>query len=371
MRPVVAFDANPVVRDSITGTELVALELALRLPALVPEADWVLYAARPAPALPLDLTVLPMRRLWSQLRLPLELSIRRPDLLFVPSHVVPFLAPGPALTIIHDLAFERFPEAYSAGTRSYLRLSTRWAERRCEVLLAVSEATKRDLVELHGIDPERVVVAHPGGGGATAGAEPAGSDPDRLAAIGLSGPFFLQVGRVERRKNQLAALAAVESLPGMRLVCAGGVHDAGIADRVRTSPAGVLLGRVPAGDLALLYRNATAVVVPSLHEGFGFPVLEAMAAGTPVVTSRRSSLPEVGGDAVLYVENPEDSQALAEALSQIGQEPLRSRLIRAGRERAAEFTWERFAGTVGDVIRGLLSPAPPEPARSSPPTATS
>ena len=133
------------------------------MPAAGPELEWVFYASRPGPAIPgLDLTVLPGNRLWSQTRLPLELWQRRPDLFFAPSHVVPYLAPGRTLTVVHDLAFERFPDAYRSFDRWYLRRTTRWALRRCLLVLAVSESTRRDLVELYGADPERVVVVHPG-----------------------------------------------------------------------------------------------------------------------------------------------------------------------------------------------------------------
>ena len=369
MRGVVAFDANPAARETVTGTELVARELALRLPGLAPEIDWIFYSARPSAELPLDLTVLPMPRLWSQLRLPLELRARRPDLLFVPSHVVPFLTRVPALTIVHDLAFERFPDAYSAGARRYLRLTTRWAQRRCRRLIAVSESTKSDLVELYGIDPARIVVAYPGGGEPASELQSEGPDDEaRLTALGVTGPYVLQVGRIERRKNQVSALAAVEAVPGLTLVCAGAVHDESIAARLRSSGRCQLLGRVGVQDLASLYRGAVALIVPSLYEGFGFPILEAMRNGVPVLTVRRSSLPELGGDAVLYVDDPSDSRALAAALIRLRGEPLRSQLIAAGRARAGEFTWDRFAGTVAEVIRGLLDAGSPGPARSGPPT---
>lgn len=371
MRRLIAFDANPLTRPAVTGTELIARELAFRLPSLIPESRWTFYSGRPAPGLGLDLTVLPMSRLWSQLRLPAELLRRPPDLLFAPSHVVPFLAACPALTIIHDLAFEHFPAAYGTAARRYLQLTTRFAERRCRVLLTVSESTKRDLVQLHGISPERIIVALPGAGTPPSAARPPAGDEARLAELGLKSEFILQVGRVEPRKNQLAALAAVESLPGLRLACAGTVSDERMAGRLRASASAVVLGRVEPEDLALLYRRAAAVVVPSLYEGFGFPVLEAMAAGAPVVTSRRSSLSEVGGEAVLYVDDPADTGSLARALAGAIAEPLRGRLIEAGRRRASEFTWERFAGTVAGVIRSLLQPDLQAPPRSAPPTGPS
>ena len=349
----VAVDANPLTRAAFTGTEVYLRELAPRLPAAGPEIEWVFYAGRPAPGAEVDLTVLPAPRLWSQARLPVELWSRRPDLFFAPSHVVPYLAPGRALTVVHDLAFERFPEAYRPIDRWYLRRTTRWALRRCPVVIAVSESTRRDLVELYDADPERVVVVH---SAATPPPRRLQVRRARLAELGVAEPFALHVGRVEPRKNQAAALAAVERVEGLTLVSAGPIADVALAHRLLASGRARVLGRVDAGDLELLYRSASALVFPSLYEGFGFPVLEAMLRGLPVVTVRSSSLPEVGGDAALYAEAPDDVDGLAGALRSAVEDPaVRKRLVAAGRRQAARFSWEQTAAGVAEVIRGLLA----------------
>ncbi|HEY4027094.1 MAG TPA: glycosyltransferase family 1 protein [Candidatus Dormibacteraeota bacterium] len=348
----VAVDANPAARAAHTGTEVYAREVARRLPAAAPDLRFVLYAARPGDVDGLDLTVLPGRRLWSQGRLCRELWRRRPDLFFAPSHVVPFLAPGRALTVVHDLAFERHPGAYRRTALAYLRLTTRWAERRCRLLVTVSQATADDLTRLHGVDPARLRVVPLGGG------EPPRCDPSaeaaraRLAELGVDGPFVLHVGRVEPRKNQVAALEAVERLPDLLLVSVGSVVDAGMGARLAASPRCRQLGRLPDADVEALYAGAEALVFPSLYEGFGLPVLEAMRRGLPVVTAAVSSLPEVAGDAAVYVDDPHDAAALATAI----EEALagRARLTRLGREQAARFTWDRTAAGVAAVMRELL-----------------
>jgi glycosyltransferase involved in cell wall biosynthesis len=354
----VAVDASPAARTVVTGTELYARELCRRLPDAAPEIDWRFYASRPAPGLSLDVTVMPFPRLWSQVRLPLELTQRRPDLFFSPSHVVPVWCPAPSLTVVHDLAFARFPRAYRPAARSYLRFTTRWAELRCRQLIAVSESTRRDLAELHGVDPSRVMVVHPGGG-----ESPQGSDrqPVDLLPYGIEGPYALHVGRIEPRKNQLAALQAVERVPGLLLVCAGAVADESMAATLRASPRCRLLGRVTGELSESLYRQAAALVFPSLYEGFGFPILEAMRNGVPVVTVRSSSLPEVAGEAALYAQAPEDVAGLAAQLGRLQADgSLRRQLARAGRDRAAAFTWQRCAAGVAEVIRSLLeAEAPP------------
>jgi glycosyltransferase involved in cell wall biosynthesis len=347
----VAVDANPAARTAHTGTEVYAREVARRLPAAAPDLRFVLYAARPGEVDGLDLTVLPGRRLWSQGRLCRELWRRRPDLFFAPSHVVPFLAPGRTLTVVHDLAFERHPEAYPGPALAYLRLTTRWAARRCRLLLTPSRSTADDLVRLLGVDERRLRVVPLGGGEAPGPVDPEAARA-RRAALGVDRPYVLHVGRVEARKNQVAALEAVERLSDLVLVSVGAVADAGMGARLAASPRCRQLGRLGDADLEALYAGAEALVFPSLYEGFGLPVLEAMRRGVPVVMAAVSSLPEVGGDAAVSVDDPRDAAALAAAIDRAlaGRE----RLAALGRERAAGFTWDRTAAGVASAMRELL-----------------
>jgi glycosyltransferase involved in cell wall biosynthesis len=348
----IAVDASPAARAVHTGTEMYAREVVRRLPAAASDLRFVFYASRPGDVDGIDLTVLPGRRLWSQGRLCRELWRRRPDLFFAPSHVVPFLAPGRTLTVVHDLAFERFPAAYGLAARSYLRLTTRWAERRCPLLLAVSQATADDLRRLHGVDPARVRVVPLGGGEALACPPDPEAARARTAAFGIDRPFALHVGRVEPRKNQVAALRAVERLPDLLLVSVGEVVDAGMGVALDASPRCRRLGRLPQSDVEALYACAEVLLFPSLYEGFGLPVLEAMRRGVPVVTAAVSSLPEVGGEAALYVDDPCDEAALAGAVETALAD--RERLRRLGLERAGRFTWDRTAAGVVAAIRELL-----------------
>ena len=348
----IAVDLNPATRPVVTGTENFTREVARRLPAAAPDLRWRFFASRPKAGLGVDVTVLPFRRLWSQLRLPLHLASERPDLLFVPGHVVPFAYGGRSVMVVHDLAFERHPEAYGSVERAYLQLTTRWAATRCRLIIAVSETTKDDLVERYGVAPERVRVVPLGA--STPSVEPA--PVTRLAQLGLNGSFVLQVGRVEARKNQAAALAAVERLDGVTLVVAGPERDGALSERLRNSTHCRVLGLVDQPLLELLYKRADAVVVPSLYEGFGLPVLEAMARGKVVVAALSSSLPEVGGDAALYFHDAADADHVAGVLRDaLNDKALRTRLTRAAKARAAKFTWERTASAVAAVIREAVS----------------
>jgi len=350
-RKTVAVDVNPATRAVITGTELFTREVARRLPAAAPELRWRFYASRPRAGLGVDAMVLPFPRLWSQVRLPLALASERPDLLFVPGHVIPFAWPGRVLTVVHDLAFERHPRAYRPGDRAYLHASTRWAIARSRLLIAVSESTRQDLVELLGVAPEKVRVVPLGISRPSATPAPA----SRLAELGLNGNFVLQVGRIEARKNQAAALHAVEKLEGVTLAVAGPERDALLTARLRHSDRCRVLGMVDQPTLELLYRRAAAVVVPSLYEGFGLPVLEAMVRGKVVVAAKSSSLPEVGGDAALYFHDSAGPDEVAGVLEiALGDQALRTKLARAARARAGKFTWDRTARGVAAVIRELL-----------------
>src|SRR5437870_6986532 len=350
--PPVAVDTNPATRSVVTGTELFTHEVCSRLLAAAPEFRWRFFASRPRAGLGVDVVVLPFRRMWSQVRLPVALAKERPDLLFVPAHAIPFAFAVKVLTVFHDLAFERHPDAYSLADRSYLRLSTRWAVARSRILIAVSESTKQDLVDTYGVAPERVRVV-------PLGISPPAVQPapaSRLTELGLNGNFILQVGRVEARKNQAAALAAVEHLDDVTLVIAGPERDAALSEKLRNSTHCRVLGMVDQPMLELLYERAGAVVVPSLYEGFGLPVLEAMARGKVVVAAESSSLPEVGGDAALYFHQSAAPDQLASVLeAAIGDQTLRTKMARAARARAARFTWDKTAAAIAAVIRELLS----------------
>jgi len=344
-------DINPATRAVVTGTETFTREVCTRLPAAAPELRWRFFASRPKADLGVDLMVLPFRRMWSQVRLPIALAREKPDLLFVPAHVVPFAWTGRALTVVHDLAFDHHPAAYAPSERLYLQLTTRWAVARSRLVIAVSESTKGDLVQSYGVAPGRIRVVPLGVSPPSVSPAPAA----RLSELGVDGSFVLQVGRIEPRKNQATALAAVERLDGLTLVVAGPVRDADLAARLRASRHCRVLGLVDEPLLELLYRRASAVVVPSLYEGFGLPVLEALARGKVVVAAKSSSLPEVGGDAVLYFQDPADPEHLARVLeAALGDTDLQANLERTARARAAKFTWDATAAGVAAVIRELL-----------------
>ena len=356
-------DISRIATAARTGTEHYTYELLAAIARRDRTSRFTLYCNRPPAALPplganFALRQIPLPRLWTHARLSAELLRRPPDVLFIPAHVLPLGAPlarrTRAVVTIHDLGYLRFPEAHTRAQRLYLRLSTVWSARAAQRIIAVSGATRDDLVRLARVPPEKIAVVHHGLserfhllGGPPAAAERA----QRVRAIvGGDEPYFLYVGTIQPRKNlaRLIDAFAGSGAGGARLVIAGkrgwlaeGIErraaELDVSGRVR------LAGYVPDDDLPALMAGALAFVFPSLYEGFGMPVLEAMACGAPVLTSCTSSLPEVAGDAALLVD-PEDSRALAAALGRLASEPeLRADLRRRGLARAARFTWDRCA----------------------------
>ncbi|HUS70198.1 MAG TPA: glycosyltransferase family 1 protein [Anaerolineae bacterium] len=367
----IAIDASPAAKEPRTGTELYTLHLILALARLDSAHEYTLLLNEEVPEefadLPPNFVVrqIPQRRLWAQTRLAQELRRQKPDVFFAPANVIPFVHPPVCVTTVHDVAFHFFPECYSPLTRWYLELTTRFALRAATRVIAVSQATKEDLVRVYGADPARIAVIHSG----STITEAELPTPDRVAStlkrFGITPPYLLFLGRLETKKNVARIVQAFFKLKERgfphQLVLGGtpGVGFEEVARLINTSPYGidiVLTGYV-GEEKADLYAGAEAFVFPSLYEGFGFPVLEAATYGVPVVTSRTSSLAEVAGKAALLVD-PLDVEEIAGAILRvIEDEQLRSELLRLGRDRLAEFDWDIAVSRVVEVLEAAAGQA--------------
>ena len=354
----VLFDAHQLGRRQ-TGNETYVRELLRGLRAL---DDLELIAAvetgqRPTDVLapPVRLRRLPPNGFARLAAMAILARQERSDLV----HAMYFLPPAtgrPTVLTVHDISFERFPEFFSRRSlvrdRALIRISARLASR----VVTVSETSRRDLVELYGLAEDRVVAIPNGVSGRFRPSEETSWAPytgDRPLQV-------LAVGTLQPRKNLLRLLDAVaivgRDIPvQLRIVGPDGHQAAEIRDRLASSVQTEIVGWLDDDALADAYRRADVFAYPSIYEGFGLPVIEAMACGTPVVTSTGGSLPEVAADAALVVD-PYDIAALAGAIRRIAEDGPAAAALRArGLARAATFTWERSAALHAEVYRDLVA----------------
>lgn len=341
-----------------------AESLARALVAKDPER-FALFFNRTGDVLPLDgLEGIPIRSVplgykpwrmavWlGQLtRLGLDRLLPGADLYHATEHLLMPLRHTPAVLTVHDLIFRLFPQHHKRLNYWYLNLTMPLYCRRASAIIAVSHATKRDLVQLYGLDPAKISVIHEAAAPQFVPASPARVTQAR-ARYDLPDRYLLHVGTIEPRKNLNRLLEAVYRLrvtgEDVRLVMVGGkgwlyqsffrrLEELGLGDAVQ------LAGYVPDADLPAIYSGARLVVVSSLYEGFGLPALEAMACGAPVTCSHTSSLAEVGDDAASYFD-PTDVAVMADEILTVWQdEALQEVMRQRGLNRAAQFSWERAA----------------------------
>lgn len=276
-------------------------------------------------------------------------------------YFAPPLARGATVLTIHDLSFERHPEFFSPGMALRMKTLMPGQARRASRIITVSEATRRDIVELYGIDSGRIDVIY--NGVLDDFCRPV--DPEALRVVrdryGLMRPFLISVGNLSARKNQKRNIRAFANLVRIGatdhdLVVVGTpagpasgilaeIEQAGLGDRLHVT------GFVGRDELHALYSMATASVYTSLYEGFGLPIVESMICGTPVLTSSVSCMPEIAGAAALLVD-PLDEEAIAKAMLRLIEDAaLRERLIGLGRVRAKDFTWQEAARKTLNVYR--------------------
>lgn len=372
-RAVIGIDASRAAGPRLTGTERYSQRIIAGILKQEPAEAIRLYVNGDAP-LPFDLSRspdarqvnIPFPRLWTHIRLSAELARHWANALFVPSHVVPPIHPRATVVTIHDLGYLYEPGAHPTWSRRYLDLSTRWSVFAASRVIAVSDATRRDLIERYRVSPSKIeVIPH----GVDERFQDSGSQPkeakDRLGQLGIRPPYLVFLGTIQPRKNLVRLIAAFDQIAGdypeLRLVLAGGsgwlaqpiqvaVEQSSNENRI------VLPGHVADDLLPALYRSASAAVFPSLYEGFGIPAAEAMASGTPVVVSDRGALPEVVGQAGILVD-PLDVESIAAGIREALDPATVDRRVEAGRQRATAFSWDTAAKLTLDVIRRAMEDA--------------
>ena len=331
---MILIDADVLGRQR-GGDETTVANLLRELPGVAPDLRFTAVTRHPElvpggiEAVRLDARSQVVRMAWS---LPRLLRRLQPDVAHF-LHALPLGYRGRAVVTIQDLSFERDPTLMSRSDRMLFKTVVPRAARRADHILAGSERTKRDIVELYGIPEEKITVTLYG---ADSAFTPGGSP----------GSYLLFVGGVQVRKDPLAALAAAKDV-GLPLVVVGPEREPDLAAKLRAGGAD-LRGYVTQDELVDLYRGAQALLLPSRYEGFGLPVLEAMACGTPVVVAGDEAMREVGGDAAVYADDGDFAAAVRRALAD------RARLSAAGIARAKLFSWEETVRRTVAVYRSLL-----------------
>ncbi len=353
----IGIDASRIALTERTGTENYTYNLIEAIKRLDQTNKYTLYFNK----LPqyfeitqpnMSTRYIPMPRFWTQVRLLAETMINPPDILFIPAHTLPLIRRAKLKTIvtIHDLGSEYLPQHHQFPQKYYLNSSTKFATRFADQIIAVSESTKKDLIKKLSADPKKITVIHEGIDTNFFKPAPSADVKTVRTKLGLNSPYLLFVGTVQPRKNLEFLIEAFSKVKtsNLDLIIAGkpgwlyeetyqAPKKYEVEDRVK------FIGFVPTEELPALYTGAEAFVFPSLYEGFGLPLLEAMACGCPVIAADNSSIPEVVGEAGILVKT-NDQKAWQKAIKTLISDPkLASEMIKKGYRQAEKFTWDKTA----------------------------
>jgi glycosyltransferase involved in cell wall biosynthesis len=345
-----------------TGIENHLRELLRGFSELDDPPELILYTREETPPVPFGV-IRPIRVPfgWLSLALPIVATLERCNALYFPYPVLPPITPRPTATIVFDVSFLIMPQLYPPEMLSNLVRPIELGVRRADRVIAISKQTAQDLRTHYDLPSEKIALIYPGA--------PSGfsriPDADRIVAerFSLTGPYILGVGTIQPRKNfrrLVEAFALLVEREGIQhhVVIAGqegwgwqevseAIGKYGLSSRVH------VLGYVDRAAMAALYSSAELLAFPSLYEGFGFPILEAMACGAPVLTSSVSSMPEAAGDVALYVD-PLEVESIAQGILRlITDESLRADLVQKGLGRTALFSWRESARQTADLFRQL------------------
>ncbi len=313
---------------------------------------------------------MPVRALWMQTAMPALAMRLKPDFAFFPNYMTPVVPTCPYVVTVHDLAVFLYPETFTFKKRVLQRAALPFLVKRAAAVLTPSESTRRDVIRLLHADPDRVVAVPLAAADDFATPPSPETTAEVRAELFLPPRYLLAVGTLEPRKNLVRLIRAFEKIaphhPDLKLVVAGGRgwRDEAIQAELGNSPvrkAIVSVGYVRPDALKVLYREAIGLCYPSLYEGFGLPVVEAMASGTPVLTSRGSSLDEVADGAAIAVD-PLSIDAIADGLELLlRDDALRARLGREGLARAQKLSWHQTAVETRAVFARLRAGQKPHP----------
>ncbi len=355
---LIGIDTSRATKPQLTGTEYYSIEIIKAMAKLDETDDFLLYAQKDPKDrlgnLPNNFKVklMPFPKLWSQIRLSWEMMFKKPDALFVPSHLVPIIHPKNTIVTLHDLGFKHFPELYPPKELLYHNWGMNFSSRHAKKIITPSEFTKKDLIQTYTLNPDKItVVWH-------------GIDQDFFKPnpnIPKKKTIFF-IGRLEEKKNIIGMISAYEFLRKEqsikhKLILAGrpGYGYENILHTIEKLPQEIrrdviLPGYISQKEYLQFLQEADIFLFTTFFEGFGLPVIEAMATGVPVVASNTTSIPEIAANAAVFCD-PKNPLQIAAALSKIiNSERFKKSLILKGRVRAKIFTWEKAAAKTLEVL---------------------
>ena len=361
------YEANVLQR---LGSSQVAFELLRNLEKIDHENEYnILLPSPPLGDLPKGrqgwkYKILRPKKLWTQIALPLYLytTKEKPNLIFSPTHYIPRFSPVKRVATIFDLSFLHFPEMFTKKDLWQLKNWTKFSVENADHIITISNSTKMDIISMYGVGKDKITVAYPGfDKNIFHPIDNKMKIKNTLKKYGINNAYLIYTGTIQPRKNLTRLMEAFARVENLKLVMVGkhkgGGREGWMYDEILKTPKRLgieervqFLGFVPTEDLQYLLSDAEAFVLTSLWEGFGIPVLEAMATGTPVIVSNVSSLPEVVGKAGLLVD-PNSVDQIEQAIMTItSDKKLQQKYSQLGLEQAKKFSWEKMARTVLEVF---------------------
>lgn len=367
---LIGIEASHANKDKRTGVEEYCWRIIQELKKQIPsDVRVVLYSERPLAgelgAVPANwetkILPWPFKKGWSQIRLSFEFLFNPPDVFFAPGQLVPFVCPKNTVATVHDSAFMAYPGAYGFFSRQYLKIMNRLVLKKSKTIITPSEFTGQELRRLYNYDVSRVkVVPHGYDKDIFKKIELAEEEKNNfLAKYKITKPFYLSVGRLEEKKNTAGIVRAFDLIKNdadTQLLLVGvpgrGFEEVNRAIEMSPNKNDIILpGWAGSEDIARLYNLAEAFIFPSLYEGFGLPVLDAMASGCPVIASKGNSLEEVGGDAPVYVSPASAEEISRAAIRFFTDRAHRAGQIEKGTIRAGLFSWKKSADLTWQALR--------------------
>jgi len=369
---IIGIDGNEANVERKVGIGEYAYELLMQfvnLKSQVSDLKFVIYLKNtPREDLPSEqknwqYRVIGPKKFWTQFGLPLDLFFHkpRPDIFFTPTHYAPRFAPMPTVVSVMDLSYIHFPELFKKSDLYQLKNWTSYSVRNAVKVFTISNASKDDIIKVYKVPEDKVVVTYPGIKHESEMILEKNMK-DLRKKYGIGEDYILYVGTLQPRKNIVRLIEAFSKInhDNIFLVIVG--KKGWLYEEILSAPKKFkvensvkFLDFVPEKELPIIYRNALCFVLPSLYEGFGLPVLEAMKYGCAVITSNISSLPEAGGDAALYVDPMSVDDIASKIKMLINDKKLRNDLVEKGKKQVKKFSWEKTAKETLSVLTKIAN----------------